>query len=309
MKKLHILLLSTLMCVGLSACSTGGSNTGSSDTVYNPFVSKDDTSDDGKKEEPEKNNSDEIKIEDIDWEIKEGIHEGKRKLLFSYTNNSDYEIVNVRIKFSIRPNTSVDKLKIFNDLKDLDGTPLSEDEQKEITLLAPYAEQLNVLTAPGATYEPQPCRLDGGISVNKNLTIDHYNVMEPDMAVIEYLSNSKVYSNFYDFKNETYTNNNVVNAYEWSSNALANMLPKPDLIIGKVISDRENYYSFEGYNTNNDFFKDYLNKCKEKGFNVEVYENGGFFDAKNTEGYSINVTYSDYSKSISISIDKPEEQK
>ncbi len=48
-----------------------------------------------------------LKIENIDWNVKEGVLDGRRFVNFSYTNNSEYPVVDVEIEFK-------QKRKIYN---------------------------------------------------------------------------------------------------------------------------------------------------------------------------------------------------
>lgn len=314
MKKLHILLLSTLMCVGLSACSTGGNNTSSGDNVYNPFASKDESSDDSEKTQDSNKSSSKsdenlIEIEDIDWKVEKGIYDDRRDLMFSYTNNSNYDILDFSIDFVLKPDLSDDEIKLLKKIKGLDDQ--TNEDFRKIEVEAPSVGYKNILTETGTKLSPQPCWIYGKHTLSEEETIELglYDLMVPDVANIKYISEDKIYDVYYDFKNDSYTEKEVTKAFSWSEKKLASLLPKPDLEVGVIDTDYENYYNFEGYGVDDLFFNDYVNKCKEKGFTVDPASNTDYYYADNADGYNARVDYDKKSKSISISITEPEEQK
>lgn len=107
MKKKILLGLVLVLC-----CLTGcGSNSGNSKNSND-------------------NSPPEIKMSDIDWNIKSGIIDGQRRIVFSYTNNTDYTIGDIELDFQRKASTTDDDmLKEFKLLKDT-GNYSADDVKK-----------------------------------------------------------------------------------------------------------------------------------------------------------------------------------
>lgn len=314
MKKLHILLLSTLMCVGLSACSTGDNNTSSSDTVYNPFASKDESSDDSEKTKDSNKSSSKsdenlIEIEDLDWKVEEGMYNNERQLLFGYTNNSDYDVLDFNISFSLKSDVTEEEMKLFDDIKDFDDQPLTNDLKKSLYLKCPDGNNDNVFVKNTERLPSKPCYLGSGNELIKpvNIGIDRYNLMNPDSAKIKYVYDEKIYSVNYDFKNNSYTEEATKKAYSWTNNKMANLLPKPALDVGEVFLDTDDTFMFTGYGVDQAYYQEYVEQCKSKGFDVDQYGIEYYYTASNSDGYELQLSFNN--NHISINLSSPKEQK
>lgn len=305
MKKLYILLLCLFVCVGLTGCSDGNGNANDGSTVYNPFSNTGKSSDDDK--EPTNTNSSQIKIEDLDWEVTEGVYGNKRQLLFSYSNNSKYDVIDFNVNFDLKPNLTEEEMKLIDDIKDFVDSPLTDEEKKGLYIMCPNGNYDNTLINTGEALPPKPCYLG---SKSKLVHVDSitkslYDLMNPNLAKIKYVSDGKLYLVNYDFKNKNYTQENVKEANQWSDSDLAKMLPVPDIKIGEKILEDEDYYSFRGFGVDADYYNKYKLLCKEYGFNIDPYESEIVFSAFNKEGYEVEVTYNDIIQNMHISINKP----
>lgn len=78
--------------------------------------------------------------------------------------------------------------------------------------------------------------------------------------------------------------------YEWPDTDIAKLLPKPTSKNGEMISEGENHINLDVYGSKNDY-KDYIKKCKKKGFDVDYYSSNGMYSAKNKDGYSLTIIY------------------
>ena len=78
---------------------------------------------------------------------------------------------------------------------------------------------------------------------------------------------------------------------KWSNSELAMLLPVPKSNLGSVENDYK--YGYEVYvgNTTKSEFVDYISKCKEKGFKINVQETEDYFYAENKRGYELIVDY------------------
>lgn len=305
MKKLYTLLLCLFVCVGLTGCDNGNKNANDGNTVYNPFSNSGKSSDDDK--EITNTDSSQIKIEDLEWEVKEGVYEGKRKLLFSYSNNSEYDILNFKIKFSLKSDLTNEDIQLFKEFTHgSEDTPLTDEEVKTLYIGAPGLS--NILVETDSSLSPKPCHMYGeyGLNYPEKITLDQYNRMEPDMAVLQYIVNDKLYLVYYDFKNNNYTQDKVVDAYEWSNSALSNMLPKAEMKVGEIVNDDETEYKFKGHGIDEEYFRNYISECKNRGFTNISKESSVRYTATNTDGYEVSASYYDSNNEFTVTINKPE---
>lgn len=103
--------------------------------------------------------------------------------------------------------------------------------------------------------------------------------------------------------------------FEWPDTDIAKLLPKPTSNNGEIILDRDDLISLDVYDTK-DAYKDYVKKCKEKGFDVDHNNSDRVYSAKNTDGYSLTIIHFEedntkpeyYSVRLSAPEKKEEEQ-
>lgn len=91
--------------------------------------------------------------------------------------------------------------------------------------------------------------------------------------------------------------------YNWDDVVLANMLPKPASPYGEIISNSDDYLSLDVAKTSEAQYKDYIEKCKEKGFTIDTEITGSSFYAYNDKGYKLSLSYYDYSGEMNINLD------
>lgn len=137
--------------------------------------------------------------------------------------------------------------------------------------------------------------------------IKHYELMEPDIAKIQYVDNNKIYTTYYDYTTKKYSNETTEEvAYEWSQTDLGNKIPKPEVVILEKITDSETSFSLYAYGMTLDQYQAYLDKCKELGYTQEPYSYDVNYSAKNSEGYKIDLDYDKDDGKMRVSIDAPE---
>lgn len=78
--------------------------------------------------------------------------------------------------------------------------------------------------------------------------------------------------------------------FEWPDTDIAKMLPKPTSNNGEMISEGENHINLDVYDTK-DAYKNYIKKCKKKGFDVDHNSSDDMYSAKNKDGYSLDIMY------------------
>ncbi len=165
---------------------------------------------------------------------------------------------------------------------------------------------------------PEPMSKDGEIIKNseEGLSLDVYNIEEhqydeyvdlckENEFTIDTNQVTRSFSGFnttgYELKLEYNTSKKKMSIrlnspmklqeIEWPDNEYAKTIPVPESKLGKIEKNSE--YGFIVYlgNTSKEDFKEYVKKCKEKGFSVNVKEDEKSFSAKNQDSYNVNIEY------------------
>ncbi len=136
-----------------------------------------------------------INIEDIDWEINEKVIHGKPEVVFSYTNNTKYIISDMEIKFTLKKGITDKELKVFDSSKE--KYHMHEKEIRDVFILGYSLQHVE----PKKTADYSPCKINGYIPVEN---IAQYKILQPNIAIIEYIDDNKVHDIYYDFKSQTY---------------------------------------------------------------------------------------------------------
>lgn len=290
MKKILFTAASVLLMMGflLAGCgSSGGASESGADTGGGDV----ETSDSG---------TPSIDLSQIDWNVESGIVDGYRCVVFGYTNNTDYEVVDFELDFKVRDGVTNEELEQYSELKEK-----AEDMEHDIGEIT-FSAMTSKCVAPGGSIDGQPCNLDGTIQYYTDF--DSYEVFEPDKMTVGLASGGKLYGAYYDFSSQkTTVDDDVIDAYTWSNSALAKTLPKPEVRYLIMKSDDEDYLSAEAYGVSKETYEDYVNACKAKGYDQKVDESGSSFSAENADGVTLDVSYYSSDDQMSIFADKPAE--
>lgn len=93
--------------------------------------------------------------------------------------------------------------------------------------------------------------------------------------------------------------------YNWDENSIANVLPQPETKKVEIISDNEDIFYAVVKKYSETDYKDYVEKCKQNGFDVDIETDDMSFCAYNQDGYKLNLMY--YDKELSIELEAPKE--
>lgn len=139
--------------------------------------------------------------------------------------------------------------------------------------------------------------------------MNHYNLVEPDVATIKYINDNKIYTSYYDFSTKKYSEDeNTEEAYYWTTSELGTKIPKPDVkVVKKYISDNEDSFGFEAYGLSLDQFNEYVDKCKQLGFTVDESSYEGHYSADDKDGYNVYLSYKEDDDYMTVTIDAPSE--
>lgn len=100
--------------------------------------------------------------------------------------------------------------------------------------------------------------------------------------------------------------NNKVEKINWNSDIeLSNMLPEPKSNKAKISSNSDTYMSVYIYKTTKEDYKDYLNECENKGYNLEKNKSTTYYYAFNNEGYKLSLSYDENDKEMYITLNSP----
>ena len=251
--------------------------------------------------------SNSLKIEDIAWNVDEGIVDGERYALLSYTNNSKYTISSFEITFKEKSGvTDEEKESFFSDVKkkyELSDDDLTELKEENISMHAETEKIVN----PGESAKDVYCFYYSGYYYVKD--VDHYNMVEPDIATIKYIDDNKIYTTYYDFASEKYSVDDETEiAFQWSKTDLGNKIPKLEAKVVEVGIDDESTFMFDAYGVSLDLFEKYVEQCRDLGYTLEVSSYDGSYSASNAEGYTIDLYYENDDDEMSGTVKAPEQK-
>ena len=262
-----------------------------------------------KTDKPDKSSSNTIKekinIEDIAWNVDEGIVDGDRYVLLNYTNNTQYTLTNFEITFKEKVGvTEEEKLKFYSDIQKKFEASDEDMEDLKSRQISMHTETDRVVS-PSESVSNVNCYYYGGYTYLKD--IDHYNLVEPDIATIKYIDEDKIFTVYYDYGSKKYsTEAETEIAYQWSQTELGSKIPKPDVKVVKSGRDDEAIFMFDAYGFSLEQFNAYVEECKGLGYTVEPGSFEGFYSADNAESYNVYLHYDEKSYSMSGTISAPE---
>lgn len=92
---------------------------------------------------------------------------------------------------------------------------------------------------------------------------------------------------------------------DWPTGPLAQMIPSMDRKCASVIEGKDNLSIRVSDRITKSDYDSYVAECKEWGYTIDPEENGDNYQAYNTKGYQVNVSFSNYSKEMSIYLYTP----
>lgn len=250
---------------------------------------------------------DEVKVDQIDWTVENAVMDDKRRVAFSYTNNSKFTIVDLKITFSMKPDTTPESLRdAFESLKDSGWSDsqineianVTEDQLARLSVVGECA----LPVAPGETSQ-QDAMVLGMVFLGD---MAQYELTEPSMMSIKYVAGEgKLYEETYDFKTSSYSlSKDVIDTAQWSDSEMAGALPNPEGELVVDVDDSGNRFTFETVGTTQEGFDAFVAACKEKGFTVDASESDTHYYADSADGaYELDVFYSPEYGQIRVYLD------
>ncbi len=142
--------------------------------------------------------------------------------------------------------------------------------------------------------------VEAGFTVEANKDEDSYNAYNQDGYEL-----SLSYNESKKIMNLSCNAPEEMTEIKWPTNGVGSKLPKPKSTKGNVQSDSSELYSVHIADMTKDDYNDYVEQCKNAGFDVDYNKIETYFSAENKDGYSISVDYIGFNV-IGISIDAPE---
>ena len=238
------------------------------------------------------------RIDQINWFVEEGMIDGNSSVVFGYTNNSDYIILDVEMKFVQKEGTTKKQRAVFKELKK--EKSWTNEEIADIYILG-YNRKV---AEPGEQVTGSYCCINGTYEFVKD--IKQYNIMEPSEVQIAYagVGDDKVYATSYDFKTGQYTGMGAYDIYEWSDNSLGTLIEKPDFISVKTGVDDEDKFTFTCYGVSKEDYDQYKKSCSDKGFNNVDSDSEHFYEASNSSGeYTLTLNYDSIEEDLLVRIE------
>ena len=93
----------------------------------------------------------------------------------------------------------------------------------------------------------------------------------------------------------------------WSDIELCEILPNPDSKKAEIYENSKTALRIDVLGISNKEYNDYIDKCKERGFTIDVTQDSISFDAYNEDGFKLGLMYYKGNKEMSIDLETPME--
>lgn len=159
-----------------------------------------------------------IGIDDIEWELKNGIVYGEKWAVISFTNNSKYNIWELEIELRPKKNFKGSKLEEFYAYFQEEYDLTSEDmeyyiKDADLRINCHYYGRYNddMPLKPGASIDNERISYYGWYYAHNIEWIDYF---EPYIATIVYEDDGYIYTVYFDYEEGEYTHDSTVETLE-----------------------------------------------------------------------------------------------
>ena len=277
-RKIFLVLFSVVMLVTLTACGGGG--------LFSKSLKSSDLS-----------------ISDFEWETSSSKCNGYDCYVFSLTNNSKYDIIAVEFSYKVKDDVTEAELDVYNDFMNAHEGYIDEDDSpKGVTLRG----SRNTLVAKGETLTNLRFTVGyGNLSWYNYPTDEQFKLMEPKELEIGVVGeDNKLYIAYYDFELEKWNlDTETADVDVWSKNEIAKKIEKPIEIHHVVREDDEDSFEVYSYGVTKENYKAYIKRMAELGF-VDDNASSSYYSATNSDGYELELWYTEEDSRLKISIEK-----
>lgn len=242
-----------------------------------------------------------VQIEDIDWNVAQGIVKNDRYMLMNYTNHSDKIITGFEIIFKEKAGmTEEQKKEFYKDIKE--QFKFSKKDMNDIKNMpiAMHTESKR-LANPGESVTNVNCYYYKGAMYLKN--INHFALVEPDIATIHFVDDDQIKTVSYDYSTKNYTyDEKTKECFEWSKEGMGDKIPKPDTKVIEAKIDEKDEFIFEAQGISPNKYNAYLEECKKIGYNKEPVSNENYYSALNKNGAKLLLSYDEEDAAMNVTI-------
>ena len=142
--------------------------------------------------------------------------------------------------------------------------------------------------------------------------MSYYDLFEPDIMGIHYISDNIIYPVYYDFKNNEYTQSKETSvAYDWTEYEIGTKIPKLEAAFLEKDYETETLFECTAQFISDEKYNGYIEDCKAMGYTIDEYTYDSKlygttnFSAQNSDGYHINLELSPYYHIMKISVSAP----
>ena len=231
--------------------------------------------------------NDEITVEQLPWNVEEGIDNGDRRVMVSFTNNTNHDITEFEVDYSLKADITDEQIaQAFEE--DVRNTSLN----CAIRSMTGQGESATGFCDYGAWYMTSMAQL---------------NLAEPDILTVQYVNtdSNTLDTVHYDFKSKKMNkSNNSTPLSSWPENSpRASMIPQPKSTLITDLLDSENQLSFEILGFSYEDFHQYSNECVANGWQISTsMDDIAYFVPK--DGFTLDMFYSDDSSTLSVYLNK-----
>ncbi|MCF0128199.1 MAG: hypothetical protein HUJ70_06485 [Pseudobutyrivibrio sp.] len=300
-----------LTVVMLAVASFVGCGSKESSSNENSSTYEADTKTETKKELPKTKKPD-FNMNDIEWSIDQQIVGGERMTALAYTNNSPYGIAEFKISFIEKEEiTEEQREQFFSDIVTMfgDDTVTEEDLNKAKMMDITMNARSERYVASGESCPAANVYYYDGYYYMRSL--DHYQLVRPDIATIKVVSDGLIYTVYHDFVSDkcTFEDDTEV-AYQWGEvSSLRDLISKPEVEVLKLNFDRSDVYSFYAYGITNEMYKAYIEDCKQRGFDVDISGFDTSYYAYDGMGNRISISFNSEIQEMRVNIDESNNKK
>lgn len=235
-----------------------------------------------------------IAYEDIAWTVDTTIIDGERQVGMTYTNNSDYKIIDLQMQFAAKPDLTPEQLTAFDSLDQM--------ESPSDTFLENGLDcDISVTVEAGATSPSRQLSL----SIWYIDSMEQYELSEPDIMSITFVDkDNKVYLEHIDCKNGSITTEpDIIDGNQWPEGQLSDRLPKPEGMIILQTSSSDAVCGFTAKDVTTEEANAYIEACKSAGYTSDSMSSESNYRATTDDGkYELSMLYTASNSELSVSV-------
>lgn len=241
--------------------------------------------------------NDEITVEQLPWNVEEGIDNGDRRVMVSFTNNTNHDITEFEVDYSLKADITDEQIA-----QAFEGTAsgVTPEDVRNTSLnctirsMTGQGESATGFCDYGAWYMTSMAQLD---------------LAEPDILTVQYVNtdSNTLDTVYYDFNSKKNKGGDSTPLSSWPENSpRASMIPQPKSALISDLLDSEDQLRFDILGFSYEDFQQYTNECVANGWQISTsMDDIAYFVPK--DGFSLDLMYSDDSSTLSVYLNKEQQ--